>query len=70
MGFKDVCPSVPQNSVWDATCHGFFVGHENTTLSNNAYEHSDFQTVGENICRSGTAISGLTGRNKEGEVEG
>jgi len=55
MGSEKLCPSAPQNFFRDAKCPG--VSHDKKKyISHNAYEHSDFLTVGENIYRIWTAF--------------
>ena len=43
MGFKEICPGVPKNTVRDAKCLGFLSSLKNTF--NNTREHFDFPTV-------------------------
>jgi hypothetical protein len=48
MDFKHICPGVPQNSVRDTKYPGSYKSHK-CDISDNAYEHFDFPTMGENI---------------------
>jgi hypothetical protein len=67
MGFKELCAIVLQDSVQDAKYPGVFPSYKHETLFLIAYEHFDFPTEGENICRGRTAINQpLTGRNRRG----
>ena len=67
-GFKELCPDVTRNSVWEARCPGVFqvIKYD---ISDNVYEYFDFGTVRDNVYRSSTGISQLlTGRNMTGET--
>ena len=65
-GFKELCPGERQNWVRDAKCLEVFQVIYN--ISDTAYEHFDFPTVGENICRNRTASNQpVTGRNRIGK---
>jgi hypothetical protein len=65
VGFKELFPGVPQNSVLDANVPDFSKSQK--YITDNAYEHSYTPTVEENTYVSRTAISQLlTGKNRRG----
>jgi len=57
MCLKGLCRGVPQNSVYDAKCHGSFQFIKIQLFFDNVYKHFDFPIVGDNICGSKTAIN-------------
>ena len=58
MGFKQLCPTVPQNSV-----------PKKYDISGNAYEDTDLPVVGEDIYGNRRAINGpLTGKSRTAVV--
>jgi hypothetical protein len=62
MGFKELCPSVPQNLLQDTRCSGFFASHK--IYHSSVCECFDLSKVVENISSSRTAINQpLTGKN-------
>ena len=42
MDFKELCPGVPQNSVWDIKYCRFFPSNESTGISNNTHKPFEF----------------------------
>jgi len=63
MGFKDLCSGVPSKFVPGSRMSRNFPS-QIRAMPDNAYEHSDFPTVGLNIHKRMTDQQPLTGLNK------
>jgi Casein kinase II, beta subunit len=69
MGFKEYCPDVQQNSVYDARCLRVVLpNHKNRIFLTGLTNIFEFFTVGETFCRSKSVMNQtVTGKSSRGK---